>query len=206
MLKRPLLSVALSIALLASCVSTAWAQTSYSYLGNAFDDAGPPFVVGVDRVSISLTITPPLPPNFSGIVTAPMISALSTSAGDLTIDLASAEEVDVRFATNGSGSISEWMIFVRTATNQSIRSCSSSQVTTIPFTPNCYPGVDIDIALDPSTGGGGSVSEDPGSWSAVAVVPVPSLAPPSLAVLSLALGAGGVRSLRRHLGGARQAR
>jgi hypothetical protein len=201
MIKRPVLSVVLSIGLLACCVSTAWADTTYSYLGSTFDNAGSPFVAGVDRVSFAVTLDPPLPANFSGVVTTPQISALSASAGYLTIDLADANEVDVRFAINGSGTITEWMIFVHTATNQAITSCNSSVITTIPYTVNCQAGVEIDIAVDPLTGGGGSASSNPGSWTAVAFVPVPALVPTSLAGLSLVLGAGGIRHLRRNLGG-----
>src|SRR5947207_7645864 len=82
--------------------------TTYVYTGNPFTFAVSPYTTS-DRVTGTVELASPLPPNFDLATVSPL--AFSFSDGVQTITSATVGEVGVfKFHTDSTGSITEWEV------------------------------------------------------------------------------------------------
>jgi hypothetical protein len=167
--------------------ASAMAQTTYSYSGQNFTNADPPYTTS-DRITGSFQLSAPLPPDAPASNISALIQDFSFSDGQATRTLANSAICDFIVSTNSSGGIQSYEIWLRQSDTGAMENQHSLDVRS-----NIdLAGFDINqgatgcgaIALTPAA----SNNNLPGLWTGGAVrgVPVPSL---SLTALLLLAGA-----------------
>lgn len=97
----------LSVLLLCSLGSTAGAEETYIYTGNAFTIANPPYTMS-DSVTMTLTLRGPLEPNLSDVFINQRILAFELFDGVDTVDNTNANFFAARINTDSEGRIVDW--------------------------------------------------------------------------------------------------
>jgi len=147
---------------------------TYTYTGNDFEFATPPYTTS-DRITGSITLANPLGDNLNGASVAP--SAFSFFDGVQTVSSSNFSGDAFQFWTDGTGSITQWLTLVwGPDPNDSIQSANTT-------------GDVEDIGFIHSTSG--IRNSDPGSW---AVTPLPATLP----LFASGLGALGLLGWRQR--------
>lgn len=157
--------------LLAASPGNARADVVYTYTGNDFTTFYAPYT-GSDYVTLSITLSTPLPPNFVFQLVTPL--SFTASDGVQTITNTDAAAAPIALSTNSLGAITEWGIAIYGPAYAGV------------ILTNSYPGDYTDRGSNPV--GNGENLNDPGTWS----VPEPS----SLAIIAAAMTVLG--SIRRR--------
>lgn len=104
-------AVLVALTLLVAAVTSAQ-TTTYTYVGDPYTVATPPYVVG-GQVTGSFSVGSPLPAFMPLTSIAPSLTALSFSDGVETRTLANSFICEFQVATDGVGNVSRWEILLR---------------------------------------------------------------------------------------------
>src|SRR5262245_37898499 len=179
------MAVVFAGALSAMLTATAVADTIYSYTGNDFTVAPPPYTTS-DFISGFFTVTSALAPSTTFPTITPTAFSFSDGQQTLSSSLATASITIMNVTTDATGNISQWQLGV-------LNSISGTQVTQLITcnTPsnNCFALGNRDLT---SNFNAGNVIEafntaDPGAWSVSVPGPVAGAGIPGLI-----LAAGGL--------------
>jgi hypothetical protein len=159
--------------------------TTYVYTGNPFTFAVSPYTTS-DRVTGTVELASPLPPNFDLATVSPL--AFSFSDGVQTITSATVGEVGVfKFHTDSTGSITEWEVSLMANTADTINTIANPALP-----PPLLTFFDEGDLLSGFLGTGFNRSQ-PGAWKVASGVPDSAS---TLALLSLSLTTLGVAARR----------
>jgi hypothetical protein len=162
------------------------AQTTYSYSGQNFTFADPPYTTS-DRVTGSFQLSAPLPPNAAASDISAQLQDFSFSDGQATRTPANSVVCDFTVSTNSSGGIQSFDIWLR----QSDTAAMGNQHSLEARSSTDLAGFDSNQG---ATGCGGAALNPfasnnnlPGLWVGGAVREVPALSLPALLLLVGAL-------------------
>jgi len=179
---RTIQLVALTGLLGFSALPSSASSTTYTYIGNLFNEFGAPAACPTEcRITGSFTVSEPLSSSFSGYF---MPLSFNFTSGAFTLTEADATSSAFGFITNSVGVITAWNIDLRDA---SVAIFSGTGLSAV-----CPSGC---TATDLRTFGAGfaRVVDAPGTWSAAAAIPEP----PTYAMMLAGLGAVLVAVRRR---------
>jgi len=149
---------------------------TYTYAGNNFTSADAPFTTA-DSLSISITLSSPLPPNISDFDASGIATVFSFSNGVNVFDNFSATTREFRFTTDGTGAITEWAASAASVSQPGPvggGSVSCQLGTSIITASDCAPGGPlggtdhVDAGVDHDLVQGTSIAtiiDSPGTWT-----------------------------------------
>jgi hypothetical protein len=184
-------AVVFAAALSAMLPATALADMIYSYTGNDFTFADPPYTTS-DSISGFFTLPSALAPSTTFPTITPTAFSFSDGQQTLSSSLATASIVIVNVTTNASGNISQWQLAVLNL----ISGTQNTQLITCNTPSNdCFALANLDKTFNFNTG---NVIEaynmaDPGVWS-VSEIPIPAALP----LFASGLGVLGLLAYRKR--------
>lgn len=167
-------AVVFAAALSAMLTATALANTFYSYTGNDFTFADPPYTTS-DSISGFFTLTSALAPSTTFPTITPTAFSFSDGQQTLSSSLPTALIIIVNVTTDATGNISQWQLDVV----NSISGTQNTQLVTCNTPSNdCFALGNIDTTFNFDAGFTTQAYNQavPGVWS-VSEVPIPAALP-----------------------------